>query len=78
MRNEFQDNCFHPSGNCTALSPAEFSLLDGDAVLRRFEFKLSIFKCLFALLGLLLGFRLLALIALWFQVRVGGFVCETP
>jgi hypothetical protein len=68
MRNEMEGNCFAPGGDCSALPPSQFLLLDGDSVITRFAFKLSIFKCLMALLGLLLGFRLLALVVLGFQV----------
>lgn len=73
MRNEMEGNCFAPGGNCATLSLADALLLDGDAVIKRFEFELSILKCLMSLLGLSLALRVLAYFVLLVQVRRSTF-----
>ena len=70
MRNEMENNCFAPDGDCSALLPAEVPFLEGNAVIQRMAFELSILKCLMSLVGLMAALRVVACIVLGVQVRL--------
>lgn len=67
MRNELKGRCFSSDIPCPQLAPEQRTLVDGDIVLNRFGFTLSILICMLSLVGLMVALRLVSLLALYVQ-----------
>jgi ABC-type multidrug transport system permease subunit len=71
MRNELKNNCYSETGDCTvsgSFTAAQAELLDGDRVIDRLNFDLSIGTCFIALGCLIVLYRSIGFFALLWQL----------
>eukprot|EP00899_Mesostigma_viride_P012079 jgi/Mesvir1/20872/Mv07952-RA.1 len=67
MRNEMEDRLFYDPNNSAHLTETDKNLLTGNKVLRRFNFELSIWLDAVCLIILVVGFRIIGLLGLYYH-----------